>query len=76
SVKLAEDTALRHKESYVTTYRKVMRLREELEPARADYVERQGHLVRSVNAAYENLKEQVQVLAPELDLTPFSLDSV
>ena len=39
SVKLAEDTALRHKESYVTTYREVMRLREELESVRADYAE-------------------------------------
>ncbi|QHO00881.1 uncharacterized protein DS421_13g410160 [Arachis hypogaea] len=58
SVRLAEDTALRHKDSYVTAYREVMRLREELESARVDYAELQGHLVGSVNAAYENLKEQ------------------
>ncbi|XP_072054674.1 uncharacterized protein [Arachis hypogaea] len=76
SVRLAEDTALKHKESYVTTYREMMRLRDYLEYARADYVELQGHLVGSVNAAYENLKEQVRVLAPELDLTLFSLDNI
>ncbi|QHN81833.1 uncharacterized protein DS421_20g690390 [Arachis hypogaea] len=53
-----------------------MRLREELEFARVDYAELQGHLVGSVNVAYENLKEQVRVLAPEVDLTLFSLDNV
>ncbi|XP_072069975.1 uncharacterized protein [Arachis hypogaea] len=76
SMRLAEDTALRHKDSYVTSYREVMRLREELESARVDYSELQGHLVGSVNAAYDNLKEQVQVLAPELDLTLFILDNM
>ncbi|XP_072068074.1 uncharacterized protein [Arachis hypogaea] len=75
-VGLAEDTALRHKDSYVTSYREVMRLREELESAQVDYSELQGHLVGSVNGAYENLKEQVQVLAPEVDLTLFSLDNI
>ena len=59
SGRLAEDTALRHKDSYVIAYREGMRLNEELENARADYSELQGHLVGSVTAAYENLKEQV-----------------
>lgn len=76
SVRLVEDTALRHKDSYVTSYREVVRLREELENARADYSELQGHLVGSVTAAYENLREQVRIIAPEADLTLFSLDNV
>ncbi|XP_016178306.1 uncharacterized protein LOC107620691 [Arachis ipaensis] len=38
SVRLAKDTALRHKHSYVTSYREVMRLREELESARGKIV--------------------------------------
>ena len=44
SLRLAEDTALMHKDSYVTTYREVMRLRGELDSAREDYSELQGHL--------------------------------
>ncbi|XP_052113045.1 uncharacterized protein LOC107474373 isoform X2 [Arachis duranensis] len=76
SVQLAEDTTLRYNDSYVTTYREVMRLRGELESARVDYADLQGHLVGSVTATYENLKEQVRVLAPEVDLTLFSLDNV
>ena len=39
SVKLAEDTALKHKESYVSAYRDVVRLRGELETAWDDYAE-------------------------------------
>ncbi|XP_020974403.1 uncharacterized protein LOC110270110 [Arachis ipaensis] len=76
SVWLAEDTTLRHKDSYVTDYQEGMHLKEELENARADYSELQGHLVSSVNAAYESLKEQVRIIAPEADLTLFSLDNV
>ena len=76
SVRLAEDTALRHKDSFVTSYREGMRLKEELKNVRADYSELQGHLVGSVNAVYENLKEQVRVLALEVNLTLFSLDNV
>ncbi|QHO08291.1 uncharacterized protein DS421_14g471280 [Arachis hypogaea] len=76
SLKLAEDTAMRHKNSYLTSYREVLRLREELENARENYSELQGHLVGSVTAAYENLKEQVRVIAPEADLSLFSLENV
>ncbi|QHO34662.1 uncharacterized protein DS421_9g268820 [Arachis hypogaea] len=76
SVRLAEDVALKHKESSVASYREVMRLRDELESVRVDYSELQGHLVGSVTTAYENLKEQVQVIAPEADLALFSLDNV
>ena len=76
SLKLVEDTAMRHKDSYLTSYREVLRLREELENAWANYSELQGHLVGSVTAAYENLREQVRVIAPEADLTLFSLENV
>ena len=76
SLRLAEDAVLMHKDSYVTSYREVLRLREELDHAREDYSELQDHLVGSVTAAYENLKEQVRVIAPEADLTLFSLDNV
>ena len=76
SLRLAEDTGMMHKESYVTSYREVMRLRGELESAREDYSELQGHLVGNVNAAYENLKEQVRIIAPEADLTLFILDNI
>ncbi|XP_052110685.1 uncharacterized protein LOC107465161 isoform X3 [Arachis duranensis] len=37
AVQLAEDTALKHKDSYVTTYREMMDLRNSLESVRADY---------------------------------------
>ncbi|XP_072073985.1 uncharacterized protein [Arachis hypogaea] len=54
----------------------VLRLKGELDSVREDYSEIQSHIVGSVTAAYENLREQVQVIAPEADLTSFSLDNV
>ncbi|QHO34296.1 uncharacterized protein DS421_9g265730 [Arachis hypogaea] len=76
AVQLAEDTALKHKDSYVTTYREMMELRGSLESVRADYTKLQSHLVGSVTVAYENLKEQVRVFTPDLDLSLFSLDNI
>ncbi|QHO20617.1 uncharacterized protein DS421_11g339510 [Arachis hypogaea] len=73
---LAEEAAKKYKESYTRTYGELLEFKEKLESAQADYTELQGHLVGSVTDAYENLKAQVRVLAPELDLTLFSLDNV
>ena len=67
SLKMAEDMALKHKDSYV---------RERLESIQSDYAELHGHLVGSVTSVYENLKDQVRVLAPELDLSLFNLDNI
>ena len=47
SLKLAEDMALKHKDSYVSAYRELMYLRDDLETARINYGELQGHLVGS-----------------------------
>ncbi|QHO33559.1 ETHYLENE INSENSITIVE 3-like 5 protein [Arachis hypogaea] len=76
AAQLAEDTAQKHKDSYVTTYKEMMELRSRLESVQADYSELQSHLVGSVTAAYENLKEQFRVLAPDLDLSLISLDNI
>ncbi|XP_057739921.1 uncharacterized protein LOC130957034 [Arachis stenosperma] len=76
SANLAEEMAKKSKESYTRTYAELLETRERLQSVQADYVELQGHLVDSVIDAYENLKAQVQVLAPELDLTLFSLDNM
>ena len=67
--------AKKSKESYTRTYAELLETRERLQLAQADYAELQCHLVGCVTDAYENLKAQVQVLAPELDLTLFSLDN-
>ncbi|XP_072053286.1 uncharacterized protein [Arachis hypogaea] len=76
SLKLAEDMALKHKDSYVSAYRELMHLREDLETARVNYGELQGHLVGSVTAVSKNLMEQFRVVAPDADLTLISLDNV
>ncbi|XP_025688817.1 uncharacterized protein [Arachis hypogaea] len=76
SLKLAEDMALKHKDSYVSAYRELMHLREDLETARVNYGELQGHLVGSITAASENLMEQFWIVAPDADLTLISLDNV
>ncbi|QHO34898.1 uncharacterized protein DS421_9g270970 [Arachis hypogaea] len=76
SLKLAEDMALKHKDSYVSAYRELMHLRDDLKTARVNYAELQGHLVGSVTAASENLMEQFQIVAPDADLTLVSLDNV
>ncbi|XP_052117611.1 uncharacterized protein LOC127747591 [Arachis duranensis] len=56
--------------------KELMHLREDLETARVNYGELQGHLVGSVTAASENLMEQFRVVAPDADLTLISLDNV
>ncbi|XP_057761655.1 uncharacterized protein LOC130981912 [Arachis stenosperma] len=58
------------------TLKELVRLRDDLETARVDYAELQGHLVGSVTAAYENLIEQFRIVAPGADLTLVSLDNV
>ncbi|QHO53718.1 uncharacterized protein DS421_2g50410 [Arachis hypogaea] len=75
SATLAEEMAQKQKESYICTYGNLLEARERLESVQADYTELQGHLMGSVTTAYENLKAQVRVLAPELDLALFSLDN-
>ncbi|XLU99239.1 hypothetical protein S245_013579, partial [Arachis hypogaea] len=57
SLKFVEDMALKHKDSYVSAYRELMHLRDDLETARINYGELQGHLVGSVTATSENLME-------------------
>ncbi|XP_057756221.1 cold-responsive protein kinase 1-like [Arachis stenosperma] len=53
-----------------------MHLRDDLETARVNYAELQGHLVGSVIAASENLMEQFRIVAPDADLTLVGLDNV
>nr|XP_025616950.1 uncharacterized protein LOC112709271 [Arachis hypogaea] len=76
SANLAEEMAKKSKESYTRTYGELLETKERLQSAQDDYAELPSHLVSSMTEMYENLKAQVRVLAPELDLTLFSMDNV
>nr|XP_025678217.1 kxDL motif-containing protein 1-like [Arachis hypogaea] len=56
-----------HKDSYVTSYREMLRLREELDNVWEDYSKLQSHLVGSVTVAYENLKEDGKIVSDDGD---------
>ncbi|XP_016206652.1 uncharacterized protein LOC107647034 [Arachis ipaensis] len=73
---LSEEDAKKYKQSYTWTYGELLEAKERLQSAQDDYAELQGHMVSNMTEMYENLKEQVRVLAPELDFFLLSMHNV
>lgn len=76
SATMAEGIQKRTEESYTQVYREKLNLQEELKTAREVYASLQESVVMGMDKMFENLKAQVQVLAPEINLSLFSQDNI
>ena len=72
----SEEMAKAATENYTRTYAELVETKERLQSAQDDFYELEGHVAKGMDAMFENLKAQVRVLAPDLDLSLFSTDNV
>ena len=76
AAKTSEEMAKAATENYTRLYAELVETKEKLQSARDDFYELEGHVAKGMDAMFENLKAQVRVLAPDLDLSLFSTDNV
>ena len=76
AAKTSEEMAKAATENYTRLYAELVETKEKLQSAQDDFFELEGHVAKGMDAMFENLKAQVRVLAPDLDLSLFSTDNV
>ncbi|RYR58275.1 hypothetical protein Ahy_A05g023933 isoform A [Arachis hypogaea] len=76
AAKTSEEMAKAATENYTRLYTELVETKEELQSAQDKFCELEGHVAKGMDAMFENLKAQVRVLAPDLDLSLFSTDNV
>ncbi|XP_057743909.1 uncharacterized protein LOC130961854 [Arachis stenosperma] len=73
---MAEGIKKKAEKSYTCVYGEKIYLQEKLKNAREEYVALQESVVEGMDEMFNNLKAQVQVLAPGVDLSLFSQDNI
>ncbi|RYR47050.1 hypothetical protein Ahy_A07g032959 [Arachis hypogaea] len=73
---LAEGVKKRTEESYTRVYREKHELQKEFKNVREEYASLQESMTEGMDEIFENLKAQVQVLAPVVDLSLFIQDNI
>ena len=76
AAKASEEMAKAATENYTRIYAELVETKERLQSAQDGFYELEGHVAKGMDAMFENLKAQVRVLAPDLDLSLFSTDNV
>lgn len=73
---MAEGLQKKAEESYSQVFGENLDLKEEVKQLKEEYAKLEESAAEGTDEMFENLKAQLRVIAPEVDLSPLNLDMV
>ncbi|PWG68123.1 hypothetical protein DF186_25760, partial [Enterococcus hirae] len=72
----AENMTKKTKEKYTRTYDELSETRKKLQSTQNNYAELQKHIINSITDIYKNLKTQIRILIPDVNISLFSMNNI